>query len=150
LIRRVLGSLGAALLVGCAAGARDGEPPRDRAPAAVTGASPGGKVWRWQQTATPLETIESPAPEHYTLELAPNGRLLVRADCNRGTGSFRIGAGTIALGPIATTRMACPPGSLDARYLADLQRAAAFFVAGGVLHLVLPEDAGTMRFAPRQ
>lgn len=145
MICRILGSLAAALLVGCAAGARDGEPPRVRAPGAAI-----DRVWQWTGTATPAETIDSPAPERYTLELAPNGRLLVRADCNRGTGSFRIGAGTIALGPIATTRMACPPGSLDARYLADLQRAARFFVAGGVLHLELPADAGTMRFAPRQ
>lgn len=145
MIRRVLSSIAAALLVGCAAGARDGEPPRARAPAAAV-----DRVWQWTETARSFETIESPAPERYTLELAPNGRLRVRADCNRGTGSFRIGEGTISLGPIATTRVACPPGSLEARYLADLQRAARFFVAGGVLHLELPADAGTMRFAPRQ
>jgi heat shock protein HslJ len=135
----------AVALAGCAIPPGDGKRVPVRAPSAAT-----GQVWHWTGTVAPAETVESPAPEHYTLELAPNGRLLVRADCNRGTGSFRIGAGTIALGPIATTRIACPPGSLDARYLADLQRAAAFFVAGGVLHLVLPEDAGTMRFAPRQ
>ena len=132
-------------LAGCAMGPGGNEPVRVRAPSAVT-----GQVWQWTGTATPTETIDSLAPDRYTLELAPNGRLMVRADCNRGTGSYRIGAGTIALGPIATTRMACPPGSLDARYLADLQRAAAFFVEDGRLHLALPADAGTMRFAPRQ
>ena len=132
-------------LSGCATGLGGDEPVRLRAPGAVT-----GQVWQWTGTVTPAETIDSPAPDRYTLELAPNGRLLVRADCNRGTGSYRIGEGTIALGPIATTRMACPPGSLDAGYLADLQRAAAFFVEDGRLHLALPADSGTMRFAPRQ
>ncbi len=135
----------AAALAGCASGPGGSEPERDRAPDAVT-----SKVWAWTATVAPAGTIETPAPGHYTLELAPNGRLLVRADCNRGTGSYRIGAGTIALGPIATTRMACAPGSLDARYLADLQRATAFFVESGRLHLTLPADSGTMQFAPQQ
>ena len=135
----------AAAVAGCAAGPGDGERARVRAPDAVT-----STVWQWTGTVTPAGTVDSPAPDRYSLELAPNGRLLVRADCNRGTGSYRIGEGTIALGPIATTRMTCPPGALDARYLADLQRAATFFVESGRLHLALPADAGTMQFAPGQ
>lgn len=134
-----------ALLAGCGAGPGDDAPVRNRAPEAVT-----VKVWQWERTVTPVEIVESPAPDRYTLELAPNGRLLVRADCNRGTGAYRIGAGTIAIGPIATTRMACPPGSLDARYLGDLQRAAGFFVEGRHLFIELPVDSGTMRFAPQR
>lgn len=142
---RSLVALAAAVLVGCAAGSGDGEPARLRAPEAVI-----DRIWHWTGTAAPAETIESPAPARYTLELAPNGRLRVQADCNHGTGRFRIGAGTIGFDPIATTRMACPPGSLDARYLGDLQRATGFFVERGHLHLELPADAGTMRFAPKQ
>lgn len=134
-----------ALLAGCGAGPGDGAPIRDCAPRAVT-----GKVWQWERTITPVETVESPAPDRYTLELAPNGRLLVRADCNGGTGTYRVSAGTIAIGPVATTRVACPPGSLDASYLRDLQRAAAFFVEGGNLFIELPVDSGTMRFAPKR
>ncbi|HET9043808.1 MAG TPA: META domain-containing protein [Burkholderiales bacterium] len=134
-----------ALLAGCGAGPGDDAPVRVRAPEAVT-----GKVWQWERTVTPVETVESPAPDRYTLELAPNGRLLVRADCNRGTGAYRIGAGTLEIGPITTTRMACPPGSLDARYLGDLQRAAAYFVEGGELFIELPVDSGAMRFAPQR
>ena len=42
--------------------------------------------------------------------------------------------------------MACPPGSLDGRYLADLARVTTFFVEGGTLYLELPMDSGTMRF----
>lgn len=134
-----------ALVAGCGAAPGNGALSRDRAPGAVT-----GKIWQWERTVTPVETVESPAPDRYTLELAPNGRLLVRADCNRGTGSYRIGTGTIALGPIATTRMACPPGSLDARYLGDLQRATAFFVERGNLFIELPVDSGTLHFAPKR
>ena len=39
-----------------------------------------------------------PAPERYTLELEPGGAALLRADCNRGRGSYEIGDGQIRLG----------------------------------------------------
>jgi hypothetical protein len=42
------------------------------------------------------------------------------------------------------------PGSLDSRYLEDLERATIFFVEGGKLFLDLPVDSGTMRFARRK
>jgi heat shock protein HslJ len=132
-------------LAGCAADSGGGAPARIRRPDAAT-----NRVWEWERTVAPSGTLESPAPQRYTLELSPNGRLLVRADCNRGTGAYRIGDGTIALGPIATTRMACPPGSLGEPYLRDLQRAADFFVENAHLFLELPADAGTMRFRPAQ
>lgn len=127
-------------LAGCAAGAGGGA-ERVRAPDAAT-----SKVWQWERTVTPVETIVSPAPDRYTIELATNGRMLVRADCNRGTGSYQIGEGKLAFGPIATTRMACPPGSLDGRFLRDLQRANSFFVEGGKLFIELPMDSGTLHF----
>jgi len=130
-------------LVSCGTTPERSSLERVRAPDAVT-----SKLWQWERTVTPVETIESPAPDRYTLELASNGRLLVRADCNRGTGSYRIAEGTLSLGPIAATRMACPPGSLDARFLRDLQRATSFFVEGGNLYLELPVDSGTLRFRP--
>jgi heat shock protein HslJ len=119
----------------------DRAPSRVRTPDAVT-----ARIWQWERTVTPVETIESPAPDRYTLELAQNGRLLVRADCNRGTGSYQIAAGKLSFAPIATTRMACPPGSLDARFLRDLQRASGFFVQDGRLFIELPADSGTLQF----
>jgi heat shock protein HslJ len=129
-------------LVSCATDPEnDGARPRVRTPDAVT-----TRIWQWERTVTPVETIESPAPDRYTLELAQNGRLLVRADCNRGTGSYQIAEGKLAFAPIATTRMACPPGSLDARFLRDLQRASGFFVEEGRLFIELPADSGTLQF----
>jgi heat shock protein HslJ len=114
---------------------------RLRSPEAAAG------LWHWEATVTPVETIGTANPERYTLELQPGGVALVRADCNRGRGSYEIGEGRIKFGAIAVTRMACPPGSLDGRYLKDLQRATIFFVEGGKLYLDLLMDSGTMRFA---
>jgi heat shock protein HslJ len=133
-------------VAGCGAVSAGGEvPARTRSPDALM-----GKPWHWEQTVTPVDKITVPDPSSYTIELAPNGRLRVRADCNRGTGAYQIAAGALSLGPIATTRMACPPGSLDARYLRDLQRANAFFVEDGKLYIELREDSGTLRFGRAQ
>jgi heat shock protein HslJ len=130
-------------LAGCSAVPQDKGAARVRTPEAAT-----GRVWQWEATVTPVEKISVPAPERYTLELQPGGVALLRADCNRGRGNYEIGEGRIKFGPSATTRMACPPGSLDSRYLKDLQQATLFFVEGGQLFLDLPMDSGTMRFAP--
>jgi len=128
-------------LAGCSAAPHDKGAARVRTPEAAIG------VWHWEATVTPVETIGTANPERYTLELQPGGAVLVRADCNRGRGSYKISEGRIEFGPIATTRIACPPGSLDSRYLKDLQRATIFFVEGGKLFFDLPLDSGTMRFA---
>ena len=132
---------GLVALAGCSAVPHDKGAARVRTPEAASG------VWHWETTVTPVERIGTANPERYTLELQPGGVALVRADCNRGRGSYEISEGRIKLGPIATTRMACPPGSLDSRYLKDLQRATIFFVEGGKLFFDLPVDSGTMRFA---
>ncbi|MGH8681259.1 MAG: META domain-containing protein [Burkholderiales bacterium] len=128
-------------LAGCSAAPHDNGAARVRTPEAAIGA------WHWEATVTPVERIGTANPDRYTLELQPGGVALVRADCNRGRGSYAISEGRITFGAIATTRMACPPGSLDSRYLKDLQRATIFFVEGGKLFFDLPADSGTMRFA---
>lgn len=132
---------GVVALAGCSAVPQGQGAARVRTPDAAAGA------WQWETTVTPVETIGSGNSERYTLDLQPGGVALVRADCNRGRGTYEIGEGRIKFGPIATTRMACPPGSLDGRYLKDLERATTFFVEGGKLFLELPVDSGTMRFA---
>ena len=132
---------GLVALAGCSAVPHDKGAARVRTPEAATG------VWHWETTVTPVERIGTANPDRYTLELQSGGVALVRADCNRGRGTYEIGAGRIKLGLIATTRMACPPGSLDGRYLQDLERATTFFVEDGRLFLELPMDSGTMRFA---
>jgi heat shock protein HslJ len=132
---------GLVAVAGCSAAPQGAAGARVRTPEAAAG------LWHWEATVTPVETIGTANPERYTLELQLGGVVLVRADCNRGRGSYEIGEGRIKFGAIATTRMACPPGSLDGRYLKDLQRATIFFVEGGKLFLDLPMDSGTMRFA---
>ena len=85
-----------------------------------------GTTWQWEETQTPVEKITSPAPDRYTLLLLPDGRANSRFDCNRGGGSYRIvEPGRISFGTMATTMMACPPGSLDRRFARISVRQAA-------------------------
>lgn len=105
-----------------------------------------GKTWEWEQTITPVEKITVPNAERYTIRFAENGKLQARFDCNRGGGEYKISPGKLSFGPLLSTRMACPPDSLDGPYMRDLQRVVSFFVQDGHLYLELPLDSGTMRF----
>jgi heat shock protein HslJ len=130
-------------IAGCAA--KNGAHPavRSRDPQAVL-----GKTWQWVETITPVEKITVPNPERYTILLRDGGKLQAQFDCNSGGGTYRISEGKLSFGPLVSTRMACPPGSLDGPYMRDLQRVVSFFIENGNLYLELPLDSGTMRFLP--
>lgn len=86
-----------------------------------------------------------------------NGTIAGSAACNRYTGSVREGdmPGQLALsGPLAMTRMMCPPSLMDweQRYAAALEDLAQYaFVAGRlVLSWRGDDDSGTLIFARSQ
>ena len=110
-------------------------------PAAVTGIK-----WEWVSTTTPVEQTTVEEPGRYTILLRDDGRLEAQFDCNRGGGDYEISQGRLSLGPLISTRMACPPDSLDAPFMRDLERATSFFVRDGELYLEMPFDSGTLRF----
>jgi heat shock protein HslJ len=102
--------------------------------------------WQWIKTVTPVEEIVADAPERYTLTLMSGGRAEMLFDCNRGSGSYEIDGNGLTLGPMMSTRMACPDGTQDAVYMQYLQRVTTFFLRDGALYLELPVDSGTMEF----
>ena len=126
------------LIMWCAAG---GQAVRSTDPQDVL-----GKTWEWEGTVTPVEKITVPNPDRYTFRLTDDGKIQARFDCNRGGGDYKISAGKLSFGPLLSTRMACPPDSLDAPFMKDLQRVVSFFIEDGNLYLELPFDSGTMRF----
>ena len=87
-------------------------------------------------------------PTKYTLELGSDGRASVRADCNRGSGSYRLEGRSLAFGPLATTRAMCPPGSISDRYLAQLAQVASWLERDGRLHLATRADGSILEFQP--
>jgi heat shock protein HslJ len=109
-------------------------------------------VWAWQGTQMKDgRRIAPDAPERYSLDFQPGGQVSVRADCNRGRASYRLDDTALTLGPIALTKMMCPPGSRDAEFLEQLAAVTRQTTRGDELVLTLRNDAGSMRFTtPRQ
>lgn len=133
------------ILAGCAGKPASTENTHLNDPQAVL-----GKTWEWESTTNPKEKIVVPEPERYTVWLGADGRAQMRFDCNRGGGGYEISPGKLTFGPLMSTRMACPPDSLDSVFMRDLQRVASFFLRDDRLYLELPYDSGTMMFRPQK
>jgi heat shock protein HslJ len=131
------------IIAGCATGGQSGKAGPGTDPQSVL-----NKTWQWESTITPVERIAVPTPERYTIFLKADGKAQIRFDCNRGGGEVKISPGKLSFGPLMSTRMACPPDTLDGPFMRDLQRVASFFVQDGLLYLELPYDSGTMKFRP--
>ena len=107
-----------------------------------------GTTWKWQQTLYNNDTKAVPLnPEHYTLKLLPDGRINIRADCNRGGGVYILDGRKISIEVTHTTRAACPPGSLEQVYIRDLNAAAIYFMMDDALYIDLKYDTGTLKFS---
>lgn len=119
-----------------------------RAPA--TASTPGDTIgrgpWRWVATVTPVKRIACINPDVYTIELLPDSTLRAVIDCNRGGGRYRVEGSSIRIGPLAATRMMCPPGSMDVTFGRELDAARTWFMQADTLMLDLMADSGTMRF----
>ena len=105
-----------------------------------------GSGWQWQSYQSPTENLTVKDPEKYTLEFGDGTNVDILADCNRGGGPVRLGDGTISINMIRQTRMACPPGSLDARYTSLLTRVATWSLVNGQLVMEIPAESSVLRF----
>jgi len=106
-----------------------------------------GVTWQWQSTQTPVEKTTIDDPAHYTLRLESGGEVYVQADCNRLRGTYTLTDMHITIALTTSTRAACPPDSLDDRFIKELSAAVIYFTEGEELFLDLQYDSGTMRFA---
>jgi len=103
--------------------------------------------WQWQRTDGPgTRSVASSAPDRYTVTFEGGGRVLVRADCNRGSGAYAVDGNAMTFKPIALSRMGCPAGSQDTEFVQALSKVNAYRFDGNALVLVL-SDGATMRFS---
>lgn len=106
-----------------------------------TGApAPGGIVTAgaWVLTAATIDGRDLQWPEDARLDLAPTeDGVGGRAACNRWFGSATVGDGTIAIGQVGQTEMACAPPlmEVEAAYLEALARVTTWQRQGGGLIL---------------
>jgi len=122
------------------------------APAAATEAPAelAGPVWTLVEFQSMDDTTLKPDAGHlYTLRFVAGGRLEVQADCARGKGTWTsAGAAQVEIGPVAMTRIACPPSPLNTRFVRDLAYVRSYVLRDGRLSLSLMADGGIYTFAP--
>jgi heat shock protein HslJ len=118
---------------------------------------------RWQLAVmTSMDDAQPPLrpadPARYTIEFAADGALLVRLDCNSGRASWQATpapgsgperrSGSLTFGPLATTRAACAPGSLEPQLAKQLPYVRSFVIEKRQLHLALMADGGILSWNP--
>ena len=110
----------------------------------------GGNAWRLLFITSMDDAVYRPDdPDKYTLEFGSDGRAALRADCNRGTGSWKVTSPSqLEFGPIAATRAMCPPGSLSEKYLGQFPWVRSYIVQDGHLFLATMADGSIIEFEP--
>jgi heat shock protein HslJ len=105
-----------------------------------------GPVWQWEEfLGNDDSSVVPDDPSRYTIEFATDGSVAVRADCNRGFGTYAEAAGALTIEVSGLTRAQCEEGSLSDEYLRDLVDVRTYVIEGGALYLDLMADAGTLR-----
>jgi len=80
----------------------------------------------------------------YTVAFTNDGNLNVRFDCNRGRGTWILnGPNEVRFGPLALTRVMCPPGSMHDHLVKQWPQVRSYSLKGGRLFLSLRADSGT-------
>ena len=107
----------------------------------------GTGAWKLQSlTRLDSTTVNVAEPDRFTLEFVQDtSRLALRADCNRGFGSYTTSGSTLTLGPVAITKAFCASTApFDDEYLRFLSGENVVNVTA--TSLVLSSSRGTLRF----
>lgn len=142
IIRRTGTLLVSAALAGCVASTA--APPSNVAPKLE------GTSWQLVKFQGGDDTVLTPDDrQKYTVQFGADGQLTARIDCNRGRGTWKSpGPNQIELGPMALTRMMCPPGSMHDQIVKQWSNVRSYVVKDGHLFLALMADGGTYEFEP--
>jgi para-nitrobenzyl esterase len=149
MMHRVVGAvfIGAALLSGCAASSSSQSQPD----------SLSGTSWTlvaFRQAAANASEVRPARPDQYRLSFQADGRLVAQVDCNRGNGTWQAtpagSGGSLHLGPMALTRMMCPPDPLGQRLPQDVEAVQSYRIVNGQLQLELAGNAGSYIWARAQ
>jgi heat shock protein HslJ len=119
-------------------------------PAAAGGSAsapaPLDLVGSWQlvsATPTGQNAIDAGEPGRFTADFATDGRVSLRADCNRCAGGYTATTGGLTVGPMACTRAYCSSAPLDTTFTMLVSDATAWTVTNG--RLELRGDSGVLR-----
>lgn len=85
-----------------------------------------GVLWRLQAMQLADGELLAPGPEEVENVRFAEDRVEGRADCNQFSGPYSVDNGLLSIGPLRSTRVACPADSLSSRFLSALQNATAY------------------------
>lgn len=145
-------TLAASGLFGLAACAAPSGPPQSAAAPVPANATPGaqpvaatpdqpleGVAWRLTQLDGQPVTVSGQDQRAPFLQFdAQNRRVSGSGGCNRLTGAYLSGPGTLRVGPVASTRMACldqGTGERENRFFTVLEATRGYRIAGRTLTL---------------
>lgn len=112
------------------------------------GAGITGVIWKLQEIQEmDNSTIVIDDPAKYTLELQPDGKAAVRADCNFGNGTYTTNGNQLSIEINTLTMTMCPPDSLSDQYINILNETNSYVLEGGNLFISYGIDSGIMKFA---
>jgi para-nitrobenzyl esterase len=146
--------LAGALVAGVTLGGceRTASPPTASPTAATPASAPNLAGTSWQLvkfTGSDGKAVEPDDRSKYTLSFEADGGVVARIDCNRGHASWKSEApNQLVLGPLALTRMMCPPGSMHDRVAADWGAVRSYAIRDGHLFLSLMADGGIYEYEP--
>ena len=112
----------------------------------------GGTAWQLVKfQGSDGKTLTPDDPAKYTVEFLADGSVAMRIDCNRARGAWKSpGPGQLEFGPMAVTRVACPPAPLEDRFAKDMGYVRSYVVRNHLLFLSLMADGGIYEFEPRK
>lgn len=124
--------------------------PAAPAPAVAAPGSLSGTAWRVVRFEGGDGAVLTPSdPDLFTLTFGADGQAAIRADCNRGTGTWTAsGSSGLTFGPVASTLALCAQPSIGDRYLRDFEYMRSYVLRDGKLHISLMADGGIWEFEP--
>ncbi|MEM1363884.1 MAG: META domain-containing protein [Pseudomonadota bacterium] len=97
-----------------------------------------------------LTSLNGSSPDvEVTLTLGSDGTVSGNSGCNRYTGRNNAELPQLALGPMASTRMACPELELEATFLAALMKATEAIEKDGQL-VITGDESTQLVFVPAE
>lgn len=98
---------------------------------------------RWQVTSVEGTAVPDPAKSRF--EMQDDGTFVATVGCNAMRGKAEIQESSLTIGPMASTRMACPEplDSLEAAFQRALQQSVTYRRDGETLALL--DASGTMK-----
>jgi heat shock protein HslJ len=90
--------------------------------------------WRLER----LRGVQNFDPAKTEMRIGADGAISTTVGCNRASARARFEGDRVSLGPLATTRLACPPelAGLEVAYFAALEAARSFLLKNSELALL--------------